>query len=531
LVDVALQEDTMTANIPISAAQYLRMSTDHQQYSLVNQADAIAKYASDHGFVIVKTYSDAAKSGLRLRNRDGLKQLLKDVVEGQVSFRTILVYDVSRWGRFQDTDEAAHYEYLCKSSGIPVYYCAEQFTNDNSPAGLIMKALKRTMAGEYSRELSVKVRAGLFRLAKLGYKMGGSTPFAMRRQLIDVNGLAKQLLGYGQRKSIVNDRVILVPGPGEEVAIVERIFREFADGHKSLTAIAKGLNAEGIRFVTGNKWRVSSVTKVLRNPQYIGTQVWGRTTELLSGPSRKVPKDQWVVREHAFTPIISPELFQRAQEGFAEFTLHLSNEQLLERLRLVLRQHGKLNSQIIEESRSCPGLTTYRQRFGGLLNVYRRLGYSTPGVFLRTTSRHRGFLLRSALIADLLANFPLQLQEERKTNRHRTLLRYRKTGRLIAVVLAYQLLDSRGDISWRIDVPDTLRKRTVVVGFLDSANEAIQSLIVFDRLRLSKFTIRPNRDDEWLRSGYALHNISDFVNALEWITVGPKTKKPPEKHY
>ena len=156
----------------VPAAQYLRMSTDHQQYSLQNQADAIARYAVQHGFTIVKTYSDAARSGLHLKNRAGLKQLLKDVMEGQFDFNAVLVYDVSRWGRFQDTDEAAHYEYLCKSSGVPIHYCAEMFTNDNSTAGLILKTLKRTMAGEYSRELSVKVRAGLERLAKLGYKLG-----------------------------------------------------------------------------------------------------------------------------------------------------------------------------------------------------------------------------------------------------------------------------------------------------------------------------------------------------------------------
>ena len=78
-------------------AQYLRMSTDHQQYSLDNQADAIARYAADHGFVVVKTYSDAARSGLRLKNRPGLKQLLKDVVAETLHYSAILVYDVSRW--------------------------------------------------------------------------------------------------------------------------------------------------------------------------------------------------------------------------------------------------------------------------------------------------------------------------------------------------------------------------------------------------------------------------------------------------
>jgi DNA invertase Pin-like site-specific DNA recombinase len=50
------------------------MSTDYQQYSLDNQAHAISRYATDHDFLIVKTYSDAARSGLRLKNRAGLKQ-------------------------------------------------------------------------------------------------------------------------------------------------------------------------------------------------------------------------------------------------------------------------------------------------------------------------------------------------------------------------------------------------------------------------------------------------------------------------
>jgi DNA invertase Pin-like site-specific DNA recombinase len=151
----------------IPAAQYLRMSTENQQYSLHNQSDAITRYAAEHGFSVVTTYTDAAKSGLRLKNRFGLRRLLKDVVDGGIEFRAVLVYDVSRWGRFQDTDESAHYEYLCKSAGIPVHYCAEQFLNDNSMGGFIFKALKRSMAAEYSRELSVRVRAGSLRHARL----------------------------------------------------------------------------------------------------------------------------------------------------------------------------------------------------------------------------------------------------------------------------------------------------------------------------------------------------------------------------
>src|SRR5881394_1881280 len=93
----------------IPAAQYLRMSTERQEYSLDNQAAAIQRYAADNGFSIVRTYEDAGRSGLTINHRSGLKDLLAAVLEGGVSFRAVIVYDVSRWGRFQDLDEAAHY--------------------------------------------------------------------------------------------------------------------------------------------------------------------------------------------------------------------------------------------------------------------------------------------------------------------------------------------------------------------------------------------------------------------------------------
>src|SRR5579859_2385961 len=116
----------------IPAAQYLRMSTEHQQYSMDNQAAAIQRYADLNGFRIVRTYADAARSGVVLKRRSALQQLLKEVIAGTREFRAILVYDVSRWGRFQDMDEAAHYEFLCKSAQIPVHYSSEIFSNDGA---------------------------------------------------------------------------------------------------------------------------------------------------------------------------------------------------------------------------------------------------------------------------------------------------------------------------------------------------------------------------------------------------------------
>src|SRR6266581_9242914 len=90
---------------PIRAAEYVRMSTEHQRYSTENQGEIIRRYAEERGFTLVRTYEDSGKSGLRLDGRDSLKRLIEDVRGGAADFRAILVYDVSRWGRFQDADE------------------------------------------------------------------------------------------------------------------------------------------------------------------------------------------------------------------------------------------------------------------------------------------------------------------------------------------------------------------------------------------------------------------------------------------
>lgn len=197
----------------VRAAAYVRMSTDLQQYSTENQIHTIMRFAAARGFDVVRVYEDMGKSGLRIESRDALQNLMSDVASGHTGFNAILVYDVSRWGRFQDADESAYYEHICSRAGIRVHYCAEQFENDGSMTSNVMKAMKRLMAGEYSRELSAKVFAGQCRLIKKGFRQGGMAGYGLRRLLIDERGNRKEELCHGQRKSLQTDRVVLVPGP------------------------------------------------------------------------------------------------------------------------------------------------------------------------------------------------------------------------------------------------------------------------------------------------------------------------------
>jgi len=230
------------------AAQYLRMSTEMQRYSLENQAVVIADYARRHGFEVIRSYEDAGRSGVTTNRRDGLKSLLKDVLSGGAPFSTVLVLDVSRWGRFQDPDEAAHYEFICRDAGVKVEYCGEVFDNDGSSGAAILKALKRVMAGEYSRQLATRSKAGQLRQLDRGCHGGGVAAYGLRRQAFNADGMPDKILGPGERRARLDQRVRLVHGPVEEVKTIQKIFSMFVNRAYGTTEIADYLNARGVPF-------------------------------------------------------------------------------------------------------------------------------------------------------------------------------------------------------------------------------------------------------------------------------------------
>lgn len=377
MLPVQLNTRSETTNkLAIAAAEYVRMSTDHQQYSTANQAQAIREYALRHGFTISKTYEDSGKSGLNLDDRNALKQLIDDVQSGTAEFSTILVYDISRWGRFQDADESAYYEYICKRAGISVRYCAEQFENDGSPVSTIVKGVKRAMAGEYSRELSVKVFAGQRRLIELGYRQGGPAGFGLRRQLIDQNGVAKAELVRGEHKSIQTDRIVLIPGPEQEIETIRFIYEAFVAQEKSEREIADSLNAKGITTDLGRPWTRATVHQVLINEKYIGNNVWNRCSCKLKGQRIYNPPERWVRHDQAFEPIIDDDTFRSAQVIITERCKRYSDEELLDVLRGLLEQHGYLSGIIIDELEVGPSSSAYRTRFGSLIRAYELIGFT-----------------------------------------------------------------------------------------------------------------------------------------------------------
>jgi len=500
------------ADLLVPAAQYLRMSSEHQQYSLENQCAAIRRYAESHGFEVVATYSDAAKTGVVIRNRAALLQLVKDVVGGAVPYRAILVYDVSRWGRFQDSDEAAHYEFVCKLAGVPVHYCAETFANDGTMPSLIMKALKRTMAGEYSRELGVKVLAGQKRLAHLGFKQGGLPGYGLRRMLIAADGTRKQELAAGERKSIATDRVILVPGPAEEVRLVREIYQMLVSGKMSVPAIARELNGRGLRYVGGSEWDYQAVYAVLTGLKYKGCHAFGRTSCKLSTRAVRMPTSEWVLSPGAFEPIVDEWTFSEAQRILQARTFNQSDQNLLDRLRALLAAEGRLSLHLIKSSDGIPSPTTYKNRFGSLRRAYELIGYGHPHQFGPIDLRRRTQAFREELMERIAAMFPGDVSIVRRGGRWRSRLRLR-SGLMVSVVVGRCVRIWKQTRRWRIDPNPHERRLVTLVARLDEANQSFLDFHVFPCLdRRGRFYI--SLDDPWLKRGRPVPEFLAFCDVV-----------------
>jgi DNA invertase Pin-like site-specific DNA recombinase len=494
-------------------AQYVRMSTEHQQYSTENQADVIREYAAKHNMEIVRTFEDAGKSGLRIQGRDALKELIETVVSGRADFSAILVYDVSRWGRFQNADEGAHYEFMCKSAGISVHYCAEQFANDGTVGSTIIKTVKRAMAGEYSRELSAKVFKGQCRLIEIGYRQGGVAGYGLRRMLVDHTGEQKGILPRGQHKSIQTDRVILVPGPPEEIAVVREIYNLFLQERRNEGEIATVINRRGGDFT----WSRSTVHQVLTNEKYIGHNVYNRVSFKLKVRRVQNPPEDWVRSDDAFEAIVDPRDFGMAQGIIVERHRRISNDEMLVRLKEILCRHGRLSALIIDEAGVGPSSAVYRHRFGSLIQAYKAIEYTPDRDFRFLEINRRLRQLHPTIVnevVDALGREGGVIQRDPKTD----LLTI--NGWVTAsIVLARARQTPTGSLRWAIRFDQGLLPDLTVAIRMDASNTEPLDYYLFPSLDIGPPRLRLGEDNGIFVDAYRFDTLEFFYGIAEQVRV------------
>jgi DNA invertase Pin-like site-specific DNA recombinase len=297
-------------------AYYRHSAEDKQENSVPIQRAHAQKFAATYNVEIIHEEADEGKSGLSA-SRPGYEKLFSEWILNPDAppFDYVFVYDVSRWGRFQDQDEAAYYEFRCKQRGKKVVYVSRGFPKEEEQLiSHLQTSIERYMAAEYSRQLSEKVFYGCVKVSEQGYSAGGLPAYGMSRLLLDANKKPIKKLKKGEWKSISNERVTFTPAADETTAAVQEMFTLLVEKWESPKNIAEMMNSKGVPTAQGKKWKSQGILNILTNEVYTGTRVYNKTWGRLKQKHRINPRNEWVIQRDAFPHVVTADLFRDAQE-------------------------------------------------------------------------------------------------------------------------------------------------------------------------------------------------------------------------
>src|SRR5712692_10226137 len=303
-VEPVLDKAPRTATALKPAVGYLRRSTDRQEQSLGDQQAALERYARDHGFEVLRFYTDDAISGTSADNRPDFQKMIADAGNGD--FRFVLCYDVKRFSR-GDNDEAGYYRHVLRKRGIEVVYASENFAGDDSDD--LIRPVKQWQARQESKDLSKVTIRGQLSSIESGSYLGGVPPYGYDYLYLDSQGKPAQLVRFNGRgeKEIYTpdgleririipagerltaskqDRLRLVPSTPDRVAVVRRIFDDYLKG-LGYRSIGSRLNSEKIPSPRTDgwgpqyrgTWGMSTIRNMIMNPTYAGNTIWNRRTQ------------------------------------------------------------------------------------------------------------------------------------------------------------------------------------------------------------------------------------------------------------
>lgn len=272
----------------MKAAIYCRVSTDNQERegtSLQTQLEACIKYCKSRDYEVVYQFNEAW-SGLSLE-RPRLVEL-REMVRSE-SIDGVVVYSLDRFSR--DPVHGVILMQELEKHGVSLEAATE--TVDNSEVGKLVFYIKG-----YAAKLDAERRRDATGRGKRVMLNSGKLPQGTG---IGIYGY-KWLRAYKKRIPIEY-----------EAKIVQRMFEMVADG-RSCFSIARTLNEESIPTKAGKKWEARTVSRIVRNPAYMGLTYFGQTT----GKNReKKPKESWYVLPDVTPAIISKGLFEQAQAALA----------------------------------------------------------------------------------------------------------------------------------------------------------------------------------------------------------------------
>ncbi|UNI72516.1 MAG: integrase [Chaetfec virus UA24_244] len=307
-------------------AAYIRVSThDQEEYSPESQIKILRDYAKAHHMVLPEEFifRDDGISGRNVKKRTAFQEMIAAAKSEDRPFEAILVWKFSRFARNQE--EAIVYKsMLRKNCGVDVISISEPIMD--GPFGSLIERIIEWQDEYYSINLGTEVRRGMAERAGRGLPVSAAP------------------LGY----SYQNKELAIVP---EEAEAVRMIYRDFLSG-TPMIAIAKKLNAMGIRTKRGGTWENRTVRYILTNPIYIGKIRWCKNGANDYHNSHRLDSSIEVDGEHE--AIIDRTVYDAAQKKIEEYLTRYKGS-----AAKAQRQNVTHMLQGLVKCGSCGGTMTY----------------------------------------------------------------------------------------------------------------------------------------------------------------------------
>lgn len=268
----------------IKIAAYCRVSTgsEMQISSLKNQRDFFEDFARLHNYELVRIYADEGISGTQMKKRPEFLNLLRDSKNGD--FKLVVTKDVSRFAR--NTLDFLQGIRLLKQNGVDVLFLSNSKTVLGESEFIL--TIYAALAQQESENLSKRVIFGKKQSAK-----NGRTP--------------NVIFGYNKKGTYdleINEN---------EAKTVKLIFNLYTKKLMSMSKIADYLNSSKIPSKNEKMWNGKTVSRILKNPIYMGVLINNKTTVADFMTSLRKNTDDFFTHIREDFAIIEKSEFKKAE--------------------------------------------------------------------------------------------------------------------------------------------------------------------------------------------------------------------------
>ena len=316
-----------------------RCSREHQDHSVEDQITALKTWAEEQGCELLQVFEDDGVSGSEL-DRPGIRQLMHFLKSTTVK-GTLVAWKRNRLARPEDPRDGLILERQIEKLGWGVHYLYGAQPSGNQLVDTLMGVIEHHEAGQFLKSLACDSLRGQAKRISDGSMGASRTPYGYAKQLTSTTGRVRVIPRGEPHRKLREEVSRLIAGDADEVALVRRLFKQAATGEMSAVGFACQLNVEGVPSPTGGQWSYRTVQNLLRNRTYQGDQLWNvhsdakffrledgkpvpappprvnrRRPERKTRYRRNDPRD-WVILEDRHDPLVSKELFARANAAMA----------------------------------------------------------------------------------------------------------------------------------------------------------------------------------------------------------------------